>query len=47
MDKKETQSLDENIELSDYVKELIKPENIGGPFKTTEELMNWALSEDD
>lgn len=34
------------IEYSDYVKELIKPENLVGPFDTTEELMKSLWDEE-
>lgn len=33
--------------LSDYLKELTKPENLIGPFKTTEELMASLWDDDD
>ena len=46
MDKKEKQNLDEDMELSDYVKELIKPENLVGPFDCTEDLMKSLWDED-
>lgn len=33
--------------LSDYLKELTKPENLIGPFETTEELMASLWDDDD
>ena len=43
------QKIDETLELSDMVKEMIKPENLMGPYKTTKELMDatWFAEEDD
>lgn len=35
-----------NEELSDYVKELIKPENIVGEFTDTKEMIKTLLEED-
>lgn len=34
-------------ELSDYVKELIKPENLIGPFNSTEDMMKSLWDEED
>ena len=46
----EKQKLEKNIneseELSDYVKELIKPENLIGPFNSTEEMMKSLWDEE-
>lgn len=38
-------AIDDAEELSNYAKELMRPENLAGPFNTTEELMEW-LEED-
>lgn len=43
---KKKQETDESNELSDYVKELIKPENLQGPFSSTEELMKSLWDEE-
>lgn len=40
------EKLDETNEMSDYLKELLKPENLVGPFKTTEEMMKSLWDED-
>ncbi len=44
MQKKENKQ--ETEELSDYVKELIKSENLIGPFNSTEEMMKSLWEED-
>lgn len=41
----EKQNTNETEELSDYVKELLKPENLIGPFDSTEEMLRSMLKD--
>ena len=44
-----TKDMNESEELGSWTKEMLKPENLMGPYKTTEEMMaaTWFAEDDD